>query len=225
MKKEFVCLIFSCLMVLSLLLVSCNTTPEPLPSLDTTPPSVKDEAKGEKSEYIETVNQWSSYKDVASWMKENYAFDRDRQMVIQREVLPQIQQADLEAIDQVTKEAWSTPGILQSAEETFGIKHGHCADAAQFAIDALNRINPEYNARFVFVTNSQGNPHHHVTGFTMNGEIYIMDFGAGPNWSAMNGVHGPYSTLSDYEEFLLSLDIKSFTLAGARWLPYGWPRD
>ena len=157
-------------------------------------------ARGEAPEYEATVSQWTSYEDVANWLKANYTFDRDRQ----QQVLRQIRQQGPEGV------------ILQSPAETFRLKKGYCKDAANFAIDALNRINPEYNARFVFVRNKVGPPHHWVTGFTMNGKLFVMDFGAGPKWQSMNGVHGPYSSLSEYVEFLLSLQIKWFVPESAQ---------
>ena len=158
------------------------------------------------SDYEATVSQWNSYEDVANWMKANYSFDRYRQ----KQILRHRRQHGPAGL-------WSVAGMLQSPTETFRLKKGHCKDAANFAIDALNRINPEYNARFVFVWNKIGPPHHWVTGFTMNGKLYIMDFGAGPRWQAMNGVHGPYSTLSEYVEFLSSLHIKRFVPESAEW--------
>lgn len=172
-----------------------------------------EEAKGEKSEYIETVNQWTSYEDVANWLKENYSFSRGRQKIISRNIGRLLRQLGPEG-------AWSTSGMIQSPDETFRLRKGHCKDAALFAIDALNRINPEYNARFVFIRNRKGQPHHWVTGFKMNGKLYIMDYGAGPKWSSMNGLHGPYSTLDEYEGFLSSLDIWGFAPAWVEWKDY-----
>ena len=153
------------------------------------------------SDYEATVSLWNSYEDVANWLKANYSFDRDRQ----QEVLRQIRQQGPAGV------------ILQSPAETFRLKKGYCKDAAKFTIDALNRINPKYNARFVFVRNKVGPPHHWVTGFTMKSKLFVMDFGAGPKWQAMNGVHGPYRTLSEYVEFLSSLHIKRFVPESADW--------
>lgn len=172
-----------------------------------------EEAKGEKSEYIDTVNQWTSHEDVANWLQDNFSFSFGRQKFISRNIGRLKRQLGIEG-------AWKTDGMIQRPEETFRTMSGHCKDSANFAVDALNRINPEYEARFVFIRNSRGQPHHWVTGFKIKGKLYIMDYGAGPKWSEMNGVHGPYSSLDEYEAFLASLDIWGFAPALVIWKDY-----
>jgi hypothetical protein len=102
--------------------------------------------------------------------------------------------------------------IPQSPAETFRLKKGVCYDAANFTIDALNRIKPGYNAKVVYIKNRLGPPHHWVAAFTENGKLYILDYGASMKWSRMNGIHGPYESLKDYERFLSSLTIEGFIL-------------
>jgi hypothetical protein len=43
----------------------------------------------------------------------------------------------------------------------------------------------------------------------MDGKLYIMDYGAGGGWGAMNGIHGAYDSLHGYVEFLSSPTLLS----------------
>jgi hypothetical protein len=141
----------------------------------------------ESATYEETVAQWTSYQDVANWMKKYFCFD--------------------------TKKKGT--GIPQSPERTFEIKSGICFDGAAFIKDALNRINPSYNARYVFIKNKIGT-NHWVTSFTLDGKLYIMDYMVGPKYIPMQGIHGPYNSLKDYEKFLSSLSIQEFIVEFVR---------
>ncbi|MGP8152627.1 MAG: transglutaminase-like domain-containing protein [Smithella sp.] len=138
------------------------------------------------ADYYATVAKWASYKDVYSWLEKNFVYDYGRKGRYGKEPL--------------------------SPEEMFRLKKGACYDSANFVIDALNRINPEYKARSVFIKNKLGPPHHWVTAFTVDGKLFIMDYGTGASWEAMRGIHGPYKSLSEYEEFLFSLRIKGFSV-------------
>jgi hypothetical protein len=133
--------------------------------------------------YEETVAKWTSYKDVANWMSENFQYDYQRKL-----------------------HGWQA----YDPEKTFQYGTGVCQDGANFARDALNRINPDYHARIVYIKNKLGRPHHWVTAFTMNNKLYIMDYAAGSRWASMMGVHGPYDSLTEYEKFLSSLHITGF---------------
>ncbi len=137
--------------------------------------------------YEETVTKWTSYKDVADWMKAEFRYDLTRKGTVH---------------------GWNP----RTPQETFKMKSGICFDAAHFVRDALNRINPDYHPRIVFIKNSVGPPNHWVTSFKMNGKLYIFDYGTGRNWSSMMGVHGPYDSLDDYGKFLSSLRISNFKL-------------
>ena len=142
--------------------------------------------EGLTASYEETVAQWKSYQDVADWFRKSFAYETSRLL--------------------------SKGSNPRSPAETFRLKKGVCYDAAKFAIDALNRIDPGYRAKAIFIKNRLGPPHHWVAGFTENGKLYIMDYGAGMRWSKMNGIHGPYESLSDYEKFLSSLTMDKFIL-------------
>jgi len=147
--------------------------------------------EGSAVSYEKTVSQWKSYQDVADWLKDSFVYDISK-----------------------LRNKGHTP---QSPAETFKLKKGVCYDAANFAIDALNRINPGYKAKSVFIKNRLGPPHHWVTAFTESGKLYIMDYGASMRWSRMNGIHGPYESLADYERFLSSLTMQRFILEYAEY--------
>lgn len=138
--------------------------------------------------YEETVAQWTSYKDVAKWLDKYFSYDYVRAKTTGSHFNP------------------------RPPEQTFQLKSGVCHDGAAFAKDALNRINPAYNAKFVFVKNAYGWPHHWVTAFTVEGKLFIMDYAAGSQFQAMMGTHGPYESLKGYADFLSSLNIPGFKL-------------
>ena len=139
-----------------------------------------------KTDYQATVAKWTSYKDVYNWLEKNFSYYYDRKSRYGKQVL--------------------------SPSEMFSLKKGACYDSANFVIDALNKINPAYKARAVFIKNRIGPPHHWVTAFTLDGKLFIMDYGASEHWRAMNGIHGPYKSLIDYQDFLASLNVRGFTV-------------
>jgi len=103
----------------------------------------------------------------------------------------------------MVKNPWALP-------KCSGSKKGVCFDSANFVIDALNRINPEYKARSVFIKNKLGPL---IIGLLLSqwmASYFIMDYGTSEHWGAMRGIHGPYESLSEYQEFLSSLRIKGF---------------
>ena len=157
--------------------------------------------------YEETVAQWTSYQDVASWMETKFHFDRQRSK------------------EDISSRSSGKPLSPRTPEQTFELRSGICHDAAVFARDALNRIDPKYDAKVLFIKNSFGLPdhkvvnhNHNVTVFTMDGKLYIMDYGAGPMWRAMNGIHGPYDSLHEYAEFLSSLNAFQFKVGPMRYV-------
>ncbi len=153
-------------------------------------------------EYTSTVSKWVSYKDVGAWLDDHFKFSNSRQKSIQNRL----------------KKQGPSGLLIRSPKSLFNLKSGYCADAANFARDALERISPEYNPQWVFVENAViGRANHWVTGFTVDGKLYIMDFGAGHNWKTMNGIHGPYDSLDDYKSFLASLNMSGFKVADVWW--------
>jgi len=145
--------------------------------------------------YNEALTEWKSHKDVANWLSSNFSFDKSRQKQIGKRLKMQ-----------------GPSGLLVRAPEKLyeDNQSGYCADSANFAITSLNKINPSYNARWVFIKNDAGRPNHWVTAFDFDGKLYIMDYGSGKKWQAMQGIHGPYNSLDEYRDFLASLDLPNF---------------
>jgi hypothetical protein len=143
--------------------------------------------------YREATSQWKSYEDVAKWMSNNFRYDFKR----------------LEAT------TWRGPSVVppRSAGETFKIKSGVCYDAAVFARDTLNRINPSYKAKVLFLECRPGYPNHYVCVFHMNGKFYVIDYGHVV--SNVMGVHGPYDSIKEYVEFyekiMIGVHVRSFS--------------
>jgi len=160
-------------------------------------------AMAQDASYEETLSKWRTYEDVARWLEGNYVFDPSR----------------LNTVLSRTRSSGPSGLLARSAGGTYEQKSGYCTDAANFARQALNRIDPAYKAQFIFIKNQYGQPHHWVTGFTVKGKIMVMDYGAGPEWGSMKGVHGPYDSLDQYAEFLRSLNIKRFAPELVEWKP------
>ncbi|MFC1673608.1 transglutaminase-like domain-containing protein [Pseudomonadota bacterium] len=152
-------------------------------------------------DYQEAVSSWSSDKDVGEWLRKNFEFDRGRMGTIQKRL----------------KSQGPSGLLIRSPEALYSNSEGYCADAANFALNALNKIDPEHNARWVFIKNGAGKINHWVTGYTVKGKLFIMDYGAGSHWKAMIGIHGPYNSLDDYANFLTSLGIKGFSPERVFW--------
>ncbi len=160
-------------------------------------------APAHASTYETTIGNWESHNDVADWMKKTWKFStQDAKRVaskIRREG-PQIIPA-------------------KSAKETYKNPQGWCKDAANFANETLNKMNPKYKAQYIFIKNRKGPPHHWVTGFRNNGKLYVMDFGAGQHWEGMMGIHGPYNSLDGYRTFLAKVRYRNFELQSLDWWP------
>ncbi|WP_236860630.1 transglutaminase-like domain-containing protein [Candidatus Reidiella endopervernicosa] len=153
------------------------------------------------SSYEEAVSRWSSYEDVGKWLNSNFSFDRSRLGSVQKRIRTQ-----------------GPKGLLaRNPSATYDDKAGYCVDSANLALDALNRIDPSYKARWIFVRNGTGKIHHWATGFTVEGKLHVMDFGAGPHWSEMKGIHGPYESLDEYANFLSSLNLQGFSVGEVVW--------
>lgn len=157
----------------------------------------------EGGNYEAAVSTWTSYDEVAKWLGDNFVFDSGRLNVV------------------ISRTRTSGPsGLLaRNPSSTYEQKSGYCSDAANFALQTLNKINPAYKAQFIFIKNQYGQPHHWVTGYTVEGKIMVMDYGASPEWKGMTGVHGPYDSLEQYADFLRSLNIKRFSPESVEWRP------
>lgn len=158
-------------------------------------------SSSQAGDYEATVATWKSYEDVGNWLKRNFDYDMNRFDT----VMTRIRQD-------------GPAGLLtRAAPTTFDRKRGICGDAAAFAVDALNRVNPDYKARYIFIRNHYGQPHHWVTGFYVDGKIMVMDYGAGQEWWKMKGIHGPYDSLDQFADFLASLKVRWFAPESVEW--------
>lgn len=160
--------------------------------------------------YEDKVKEWKSYEDVEKWMKKEWSFDKSRQKDIFKFFKKEKKSGrDLRTL---TLDEMALP-----AKEAYNSESGYCGDAASLIKDALNKVNPDYKARYIFIKNSKGMPHHWVTGFYVDGKLHVMDYGAGKKWSSMIGTFGPYDSLVDYEDFLSGLNLKSFGVETVIW--------
>lgn len=161
--------LFLLAMVLGLLLCGCATIPA--------------------KTYEETVSGWTSYKDVAKWMDENFTFDQSR--------LPQVWENNFRSV--------------RPARVTFKLKSGIHFDGARFVKETLNLINPAYEAQMVYLDNGpqwqscQGGAWdvvHFVCSFKVDGKLYFMDYATVRR--DMVGIFGPFNSLKEYQIFYAS---------------------
>ena len=160
--------------------------------------------------YPETVKSWKSYKDVANYMQSNFTFDTSRQLEFKRDLRKYKQNSD----DMYN---FTVSELSKKPIETYNSSSGFCGDSVVLINDALNKINPDYQAKTIFIENGAGPTHHWVTGFYVDSKLYVMDYGAGEKWSEMIGTHGPYNSIDDYGNFLESVNAKNFTFSSIRW--------
>jgi len=145
--------------------------------------------------YDDLVSQWKSHDDVANWLDINFKFDKSRQ----KQIIKNLKKNGPSAL------------LVRKPQNLFDYDNrGYCGDSANFAFTSLNKIDPSYNARWVFIKNNKGRPNHWVTAFDYQDKLYIMDYGTGKKWEEMKGIHGPYDSLSDYKDYLDSLSIPKF---------------
>ena len=125
--------------------------------------------------YDETVSRWKYYKDLERWMEKVFSFDTER-----------------------FKRFEGTLPPPRTPEDTFRLKSGIYIDAAIFAKEVLNRIDPSYKAQIVVLFIGRG-VNHYVCSLKKDGRIFIMDYGT--PYKAMVGVQGPFNSLEDYRLF------------------------
>jgi len=125
--------------------------------------------------YDETVSRWKSYKDVEVWMEKDFSLDAER-----------------------FKRFEGTLPPPRTPEETFKLKSGIYIDAAIFAKETLNRIDPSYSAKIVVLLIG-GGANHYVCSFVREGKLFIMDYGT--PYKTIVGVHGPFRSLEEYKVF------------------------
>jgi transglutaminase superfamily protein len=128
--------------------------------------------------YEETVSGWTSYKDVEKWMSENFVYDQSRLAELKR------------------NNSRSRKNVY-SPQMVFKLKGGVCYDGAKFVKETLNRINPAYEAKVVWLDNSD--VAHFVCSFKIDGKLYIMDYST--LHRDMIGIFGPFNSLEEYRIF------------------------
>jgi hypothetical protein len=126
--------------------------------------------------YDEAVFGWKSYQDLVKWMENVFSFDRRRY-----------------------EEFKGTLPIPRSPQETFRLQSGIYIDAAFFLKEALNRVNPSYDARIVVLVFRPYGFNHYVCSFKAGGKLFIMDYGT--PYPEVTGLHGPYHSLEEYKVF------------------------
>jgi len=143
--------------------------------------------------YQDAVANWTSYKDVSSWLDRRFSYSYKR----------------------TRKSAYA--GVVRSPERLYLDPKGNCTDAAYFAKETLNKINPDYGARLIYMVNNGGVNNHWVTGLYINNDLFVMDYGTGSDWVEMQGIHGPYKSLNEYHSYLSSLQIRGFRVGSVSW--------
>ena len=125
--------------------------------------------------YDERVSRWKSYKDVERWLEKDFSFDTER-----------------------FKRFEGTLPPPRTPEETYKLKSGIYIDAAVFARESLNRIDPSCQAKIVVLL-IRGGTNHYVCSFKKGGKLFIMDYGT--PYKMMVGVQGPFNSLREYKVF------------------------
>jgi len=145
------------------------TPPVKLPPME--PPRIKLSMKT----YSETVSEWKSYQDLVRWMEKEFSFDAERFNKFEGTLPPP-----------------------RTPEETFRLRSGIYFDAALFAKETLNRINPSYKAKLVVVIIRPYGANHYFCSFQNAGNIFIMDYGT--PYRETTGTHGPYKSLAEVKK-------------------------
>jgi hypothetical protein len=154
--------------------------------------------------YDEVLTTWTSYEDVAKWMERNYSYDIPKAKKSMAEYVP----------------GQKLPVLVKSPRQSYEERTGMCFDAANFAKDALNSIDPYYDAQIVYIeSRPYFKPNHIVCSFKKNGQLYIMDYGV-PKKTLRRGVFGPFASLEDYAEFYIKKHPK---VTRIKSISYGWP--
>lgn len=179
-------LIISVCLIFVIILSGCVLTrvkiyPKEIPPEKTSPEGIsKERAAPVKTTpgktYDETVSEWKSYRDLVKWMKNDFSFDKERY-----------------------EEFRGTLPVPRPPRETFRLQSGIYIDVAFFLREALNRINPSYDARIVVLVFRPYGFNHYVCSFKAGGKLLIMDYGT--PYPEVTGVHGPFHSLEEYRIF------------------------
>jgi hypothetical protein len=154
--------------------------------------------------YDEEVSKWTSYRDVQNWMAKFYTYDMIKVQKYEGKYIP----------------GQPLPHPVKTPEESYEEKTGMCFDAAIFAMDSLNRIDPSYEAEVVHIENRPYfKPNHVVCSFKMDAKLYIIDYGV-PKKTGRRGVFGPFNSLEEYKKFYIRQHPK---VTRVKSISFGWP--
>lgn len=154
---------------------------------------------GTTQTYEEWLATCKDYKDVAKWMKNNFLYETPK-------------------LKDCLSRSKGGPCKVYPPEITFKKKGGVCSDAAVFAKHSLNRINPDYKAEIVHLYPGT-QPDHYVTGFYVNGKLYILDYGVGIGMPQA-GTWGPFENL---DEYVNKVYLRWSRHRSLKWYRFGWP--
>jgi len=154
--------------------------------------------------YDEQVSQWTSYKDVQIWMENYFTYSISKL----KEGMANF------------KPGQPLPIPINTPRQTYEERTGVCYDAALFAKETLNRIDPSYEAEIVFIERRPYFESNHVVcSLKIDGKLYIMDYGV-PKKTMRRGVFGPFSSLEEYGDFHVNQNPK---LNRIKSISFGWP--
>jgi hypothetical protein len=134
------------------------------------------------SSYDQALQSWRSPEQVNSWIADTFEYDRDRAIRLsetQRQV------------------GGSLP--IHSPAQFFARPAGVCVDLARFAVETLQAIAPDVNAKYVMLEfvpiTIQGNTlrRHWLVSFERDGKLYFFADSKRPGHIA-----GPYSTTGEF---------------------------
>lgn len=155
--------------------------------------------KEDKKIYLQWLSTCKNYKDVEDWLAKNFIYDKEKL----KHFL-----------------ANKNPTILYKPWTTFKKKGGVCSDAAYFAKYSLNKINPNYKADVIYLFTGKrlgkirpGDLSHYVTGFFLEGKLYVMDYGTLKS-NKQFGTWGPFNDLDEYVNKCYLVVDRNHKLAG-----------
>jgi hypothetical protein len=182
-------LIFKTLPLCFLIIFSCEKT-----RVRTYPEGTYPAKPAFEKSYIEEVTHWRSYQDLVRWMEKDFSVDMER-----------------------FKKFEGTLPVPRAPYETFQMKSGIYIDAAIFAEETLNRIDPSYKAQVVVLITRPSGLNHYVCSFRKEGKIFIMDYGT--PYKEVTGVHGPYPSLEGYKKFYEENHPRKIRVEAITYLP------
>jgi hypothetical protein len=182
-------LIFGIMAICFLIILSCEKT-----RVRTYPERTYAAKLASEKSYTEKVTRWRSYEDLVRWMEKNFSVDMDR-----------------------FKKFEGTLPVPRAPQETFQLKSGIYIDAAIFAEETLNRIDPSYKAQVVVLITRPSGFNHYVCSFRKEGKLFILDYGT--PYKEVTGFRGPFPSLEGYKKFYEESHPRKIRVEGITYLP------